>query len=494
MHNTTKNQKSYEKFYTINAQIVNEILDLKWNDGGVKRRLKGEHLNRLKYSVEMLVRDCVAIVSSKKRKGLAAIKLGRDAYGSQREDKNLTYSIHIERAYKGMIQLGYLKETSKGYYQRNLEIKNNHKNRLTRYEATDKLICLFSKEEQKALSVVVPPKVIPLIRVRIKRDVNGVQHSVLVAVDESVETERMRKNLEKINRVMLKNWYDLEIDDEEMLELESRLVEQEDERQIDLSRRTLYRVFNDRELTKGGRFYGGWWQNVPKEYRNRLLVNGKRMVEFDYSNQHPTILYAQEGITIEKDCYRDVIRLKTLPSQKTSDNLRSLIKSSFNAMLNATHPLTRAPKGVSPSEFGLTWSEVSEAIKKFHASIAHHFYSGIGLLLQRIDSDIAEQVLLTFANKQIPILPLHDSFLVHSGYQNLLQDVMVTEFKARVLKSIKVDQKHLKFLSQKPSDLPPNFAPESFEIDDLLRFTNIGHEKRLEAFRQLNHAKTNSIN
>lgn len=482
--NTKKQQ--YERFYVIAEHIVSEILNLNWKDGGIKRQLKGEHLKRLNYSVKTITRDCIAVIALRKKKGLATIKLGQYAYAAEREDTNLTFSIHVKRAYKGMVELGYLKEITKGYYARNKDKGITNKSRLTRYQATEKLVNLFSQEEQKVLPVIVPTKISPLIRVRIKRNVNGAQHSVLVAVDESVETERMRKNLNKINGVLLQNWYDLKIDDEEMMKLEARLSKQEDEQQIDLSRRTLYRVFNDQNLTKGGRFYGGWWQNVPKEYRDRLLINGKRMVEFDYSNQHPFLLYAQEGIELDRDCYRDVVNLKgsTLPSEKKREELRSLVKSSFNAMLNSSHPLKQAPKGVSPQSFGLTWKYISDSIIQFHSPIAHHFYTGVGLRLQRVDSDIAELVLLAFTEKQIPILPLHDSFLVHQGYEDFLKETMLTAFKKVVGKNVKVDKKHLKPLMLQTSPLNAKKSVLSIDLtlSEIIATLSVGYEARLTYF------------
>ena len=36
-----------------------------------------------------------------------------------------------------------------------------------------------------------------------------------------------------------------------------------DKRPIDLTRRTLVRIFAEGQFDKGGRFYRGWWQNVP---------------------------------------------------------------------------------------------------------------------------------------------------------------------------------------------------------------------------------------
>lgn len=115
--NTKKQQ--YERFYVIAEHIVSEILNLNWKDGGIKRQLKGEHLKRLNYSVKTITRDCIAVIALRKKKGLATIKLGQYAYAAEREDPNLTFSIHVERAYKGMVELGYLKEITKGYYARN---------------------------------------------------------------------------------------------------------------------------------------------------------------------------------------------------------------------------------------------------------------------------------------------------------------------------------------------------------------------------------------
>ena len=99
------------------------------------------------------------------------------------------------------------------------------------------------------------------------------------------------------------------------------------------------------DLHTGGRFYGGWWQNIPKEYRHHLAVNGKKMVELDYSNQHPSILYAQAAEIRPADCYADVVPSSSLPQDVTKKELRSAVKAAFNAMLNSPRPLATAPQG-----------------------------------------------------------------------------------------------------------------------------------------------------
>jgi len=83
--------------------------------------------------------------------------------------------------------------------------------------------------------------------------------------------------------------------------------------------------------------------------------------------------------------------------------------------------LRQAPRDIKPKRFGMTWNDISTAIKLAHQSIAHHFHTGAGKRLQRIDSDVAEQVMIDFIKHGIAILPVHDSFLVHEGHEGGLE-------------------------------------------------------------------------
>jgi hypothetical protein len=298
----------------------------------------------------------------------------------------------------------------------------------------------------------------------------------------------MRENLGIINKALSKHWYDLEIPDKELSDLQKRLTDDpENERIIRMDQRSLHRVFNDPDLQTGGRFYGGWWQNIPREYRPYIVVNAKQMVELDYSNQHPSILYAKAGVIRPDDCYSEVIKLYDLPFGVTHKNVRDMVKAAFNAMLNSPKPLRQAPAGVKPSMFGLKWAEVSEAIIAFHEPIAHHFYTGVGLRLQRLDSDIAEKVLLHFAEKEIAVLPLHDSFLMHQGYETWLEPVMKTAFEEVVGASPKIDRKEPdKVLLQDDAEEDDPFGPMTTDdLEELLSYLDVGYEDRLRAFRSL---------
>ena len=82
----------------------------------------------------------------------------------------------------------------------------------------------------------------------------------------------MRENLKLINSVLEEADIWLDITDEQMLELRKEISQKRDRnlRDVDFNRKTLHRVFLDRRLDLGGRFYGPWYQNIPKKYREYI--------------------------------------------------------------------------------------------------------------------------------------------------------------------------------------------------------------------------------
>ena len=59
----------YHRFYMIVDQLVEELQEHVWlKTGKPKRRLKEDGLEKLHYSVECLVRNCIAVVLQRKRK------------------------------------------------------------------------------------------------------------------------------------------------------------------------------------------------------------------------------------------------------------------------------------------------------------------------------------------------------------------------------------------------------------------------------------------
>ena len=69
-------------------------------------------------------------------------------------------------------------------------------------------------------------------------------------------------------------------------------------------------------------------------------------------------------------------------------------------------------------------------------AVRHHFpglerfwCSGVGLRLQNIDADICQRVQRRLRRSIIPVLSVHDSFIVPVSFDSVLQDAMEEEMQ-----------------------------------------------------------------
>ena len=107
---------------------------------------------------------------------------------------------------------------------------------------------------------------------------------------------------------------------------------------------------------------------------------------------------------------------------------RDTIKELFNAMVQMKQ-FTDHPPRIKCRQTGKTCKQLRDMILKRHEPIKHMFFCGMGNNLQYRDSIIAEQVMLHFAKNDIPVLPVHDSFIITAGLFIDLLEVMEKEFK-----------------------------------------------------------------
>jgi hypothetical protein len=100
---------------------------------------------------------------------------------------------------------------------------------------------------------------------------------------------------------------------------------------INLANKTVRRIFNKSSFSYGGRYYGGWWQNIPSELRKYIILNRDYTVEIDYSGLHIYLLYALKGIN-----FADLaIEPYLYPKEKDPLNLRKIIKTMTLAAINS---------------------------------------------------------------------------------------------------------------------------------------------------------------
>jgi hypothetical protein len=191
-----------------------------------------------------------------------------------------------------------------------------------------------------------------------------------------------------------------------------------------------YRVFNRGSTKFGGRFYGHWitkWLG-HKHLRRNILINGSRCVELDYSGMNLCIAYSLLGMD----------EFKEMDMYSISGLDRDDVKQFTTIALNSTS-LKKACKSTI-KELGLKENktnmdmfehEIPLALSELHPMIYEkYFYRGkdTGAMFMRHESNIANEVIMKFVSKDIPILVLHDSFIVQEKHKDLLGRTMYAEF------------------------------------------------------------------
>ena len=455
----------------IAEDIAQELLSIE----NRQRKLKGDRLECLIRSIEHLIKDSVSVRFLRSRYSWASISKRPGHYSKSIYNRSLTYRIHVKLAYEGMRSMGYLSQERLGASDGSIGRYR------TKYAATPKLLRKFRNVDRAILPVICGP--LPIdepIRVQVDEPIeanSGGRPEIrkkLLNYEDTPQTERMRSNLMRINEAIASRWIDLELSDDGFVVMQSLMRSRKDrhkegDRQLNLTKTQLYRVFNDPEFKTGGRFYGGWWQNIPKQYRHLITIDGKRTIEADFSSLHPSILYAQQEIEPPQDAYSNI--LPNLP--------RDVAKRAFNAMINAEVPMLAQPRGMKLSAYGYRWQDVVKAMFDRHWAIKDAFFSGAGKFLQRIDSDLAESTMVSFMDYTTPvtILPVHDSFIMHHGYQDELAQFMQTHFQEMFGFNINIG---LEYGVHGPSPI----ITASTDLDELLNDVT-GAEKRLAAWLSL---------
>ncbi len=307
--------------------------------------------------------------------------------------------------------------------------------------------------------------------------------------DES--TNAMRERLLQWNEFAALHHIDILIPDDDLENLfqrheldegveENAFFSDEKERPefVQLERIALHRVFNNGSFQEGGRFYGGWWQQVPSRLRRYITINNHPTREIDYSNLHLAMIYAQEGLPLAGDAY--II-------DGLDARYRKLVKVTLLKLINAPPGTPISPPRGSALPDGLRWDDLQERIIAKHSAIANYFRSGIGIKLQKIDSNVAEDVMMTMMETDHLALPIHDSFITYSGLTDRLSGLMKSSYHRHMRAEIGVDV-DLTFLESEvvEESLPPDEEyPDLFDLIDGRSSdpAYVGYKLRLDQFR-----------
>jgi|TARA_R110002049_G_scaffold264247_1_gene440383 hypothetical protein len=188
----------------------------------------------------------------------------------------------------------------------------------------------------------------------------------------------------------------------------------------------LHRVFNRGNFSYGGRFYGGWWQNVKSRVRPAIMIDEQHTIEADFSGFNPAVMLAETGQPIPKDPYSLVVGMDA------PDDLRDHAKATLAALLNTKTGATEEPRNFDRARWGMTAEDFRAKVLDAFPMVPALLATDKGMKLQRLESDLAEAVMLHFVRQGHAILPIHDAFIVQAHLERELVEVMKDTFRARL--------------------------------------------------------------
>lgn len=311
----------------------------------------------------------------------------------------------LEKIIKALVEHEYI-EFHPGFHYHNTGL-----GRQTRIRATRKLLKLIKQHNVKHHMITkhVDEEIIKL------RDMNECGNQKDVPYPETADTVRMRNKLRAYNDLLA----------------ETNITIAAKRHNVDLTRKKIFRVFSNGKWTEGGRFYGGFWIECKKELRPHIRINGERTIELDFSGMHIQFLYALEGINYA-DRQEDPYALEGYGDRPLLKQLMLIFINSTGTKQNVIHTLWNDTIQPDPTAYSVNTrlgiKKLLEAFETKHAAISKYFRKGVGTKLQYIDSLIAEDIIRFFTKVRIPVLSVHDSFIVAKRHTNLLKDQMWTSY------------------------------------------------------------------
>ena len=199
---------------------------------------------------------------------------------------------------------------------------------------------------------------------------------------------------------------------------------------VPYKKKEYYRVFNE-NFKRGGRFYGPWWlHKIPSELRQYILINGNKTVERDYSSLIIHQIYSELGLNYyEENTYSpDPYILKDVARSERKLN-KAIIQISLNCRdfdrLNGAliKEFRKGNlKGNKPKK-----KEIIRRLNIFRETnpkISKYIYSNCAPRFQFQDSEIARNIINKCIQNKVPVLCIHDSFIVEYTHSNFIVDTM----------------------------------------------------------------------
>lgn len=343
-------------------------------------------------------------------------------------------SLHISRNIKGLLdKLRVLCLIDRlNHRHSDIDPRFNH---TARYRASSTLRSIFYKYQFGIDHVSkAPEREVIILR---KNDVDGFGDDIAsnspVEYEDTDETVQMRLQIQAYNELLVKHHIDLGSAESSRIVISywDKKLKKRREQKIVVGQHNkfVYRVFSRGSFGCHGRFYGGWWTRIPSDMRKDIFIDGQPTHEVDFKSLHIHLLSARSGVLLPADPYRLPIQLfDDLDADTQRKWMKALILHSINS--KSTKEAFKAfrhdakygdpMKNATDKQLQLLLSEFI----KCYPHLEKFLCSDQGIYLMRQDSDIAAEVIRLMTRRGIPVLCVHDSFIVDVFHWVELREAM----------------------------------------------------------------------
>ena len=303
-------------------------------------------------------------------------------------------------------KLGYLTIFPGGYFK---AIKKGYLTKLKISDKFEELVKKFNLSYQDILKRTPPISL---------KDSKGKK----IKVVNSKITNPIYKKIERYNSLILSSDVELPIDK----------IDYDRRRKIGFANRTYAKCYLNRSYKLGGKYYGPCWQNLSKELRGKIKINGEETVELDFNAMHLHLLYCKVNKRLT-DYIPEGIDAYQLPNRN-----RKIIKTSFTCCINnncnkdnVNYVVGRSLVKKYPEIFvkNTSYRDILEELGSYHPEVRQFFYAQIGNEISNMESKVSDYIIGKLTKKNILVLNIHDSFIVSIAYKDILLNTMTDSFK-----------------------------------------------------------------
>ena len=410
-----------------------------------------------------------------------ALSMSNSGYKARSRYNPAAASNQIIQVVEGLAKAGYVHGKS-GFQDRRMG-----SGRTTRIWPTALLIGLFEQARLRGPSISRVAGVEVIIQRNAKR--KNVEYI------DTPDTRAKRSRLAAYNGLLARTFIDIP-------ELEQPVLNMTGGGRLRINQhdKLVRRVFNRSAWDKGGRFYGGWWQRCPKEWREKIFINDHPTIEDDYSGLHIVMLYARVGIDYwaTVGTTEDPYRLDETPgfagsAAECRAYAKGLLLMAINADTDkAAFQAFRADMRDRKDARGAGLKDaqlavILDALKAKHAPIAEFIGAGAGIDLMNEDAKITDEIVRLFVLANRPILTIHDSYIVMFGDDQRLRDALKQAFaKVTGVSTVHLKRKGLGYGEVTAARSGPRSALEEDGVQRLTEAVNrersVGYLQRLADF------------